>query len=566
MLTGRRPIAAPPGAPSSNEGLRSNAALRSRSILPPAAGALVAFIVGGCASLHSPGSDEASLPQGDTGRPHFELLADELPLGRWTEGVEAADVDRDGDMDLFFADGPAFVRPGPKQQNQLVVNRMDEPAADFSNESVLRLGKHGSHSKMVITGDVDGDGWIDALFCNAFNTDPPSLYHNRAAAQPGYFDLESAERGFTEAYNSGSGQFGDVDDDGDLDLVLCDSGENLLYGDGGVPHLFLNDGDGRFAERADLLPLPVKNAHVDVQFADLDGDFDLDLIIPCRAEREGPFHYVARNDGSGRFEDVSDRLCNGSKNVYEIEVGDLDGDSDLDLFFVSLSDYSEGAVENVGAPGDFRFEARGTVGELDDNELALFDWDVDGDYDVVVGSLAGVEKWLRNDGNFVFTAVEPLVPGLEDPTMDLTVVDLDGDGRYDLVTAQGEGDPRQFRNRVYMGRGLRDTRAPVVEAVEETGLRLDSERSEWVAHLRVRDQVSDDGHDWVTAAATYRFGRGERRAAQVTRMGGNLWRVAVPVTDEEGTDRTPACEVMFTDAAGNSTSVRFRHEGISSGD
>lgn len=500
------------------------------------------------ASCHQ--ADGASGAAAERERPNFVLLEHELPLSRWTEGVEAADVDGDGDHDLFFADGPAFVRPGPVQQHQLVINRMDEPAAAFSNESVLRLGENASHAKMVITGDVDGDGWVDALFCNAFDTAPPALYVNRAAAQPGYFDLTSESAGLTEALNSGSGQFGDVDDDGDLDLVLCDSGENLLYGDGAAPRLYLNDGRGRFTERADLLPFGAKQAHVDVQLADLDGDFDLDLLIPCRAEADGPYHAVGRNDGTGRFEDVSAAVCNASPHVYEVEVGDLDGDRDLDLFFVSLEDYSEGAAENVGSADAWSFEARGTVGELDDNELALFDWDMDGDYDVVVGSLAGVEKWLVNDGGMEFRAVEPVTPGQEDPTMDLTVVDLDGDGRYDLVTAQGEGDPRFYRNRVYMNRGARDTLAPVIEAVEEEPRRIGDEL---VLHARVRDQVRDDGQDWVRGSARYRAADDAWRAATVTRMAGGLWRVAVPANDAAD---PLEYELSFTDAPGNRVTYR----------
>jgi len=497
-------------------------------------------------------SDASSAAAAERERPNFVLLEHELPLSRWTEGVEAADVDGDGDHDLFFADGPAFVRPGLPQQHQLVINRMDEPAAAFSNESVLRLGEHASHAKMVITGDANGDGWIDALYCNAFRTAPPALYLNRGDARPGYFDHASEAAGLTEALNSGSGQFGDLDDDGDLDLVLCDSGENLLYGEGGRPRLYLNDGRGVFTERPDLLPFDARQAHVDVQLADLDGDFDLDLLVPCRAESEGPFHLVGRNDGTGRFEDVSAVVCNGSAHVYEIEVGDLDGDRDLDLFFVSLEDYSEGAAENVRSGGDaWRFEPRGTVGELDDNELALFDWDVDGDYDAVVGSLAGAEKWLVNDGDFVFRAVEPIVPGEEDPTMDLTVVDLDGDGRYDLVTAQGEGDPSRFRNRVYMNRGQRDTLPPVIERIEEVPRHADGA---FVVHARVRDQVRDDGQDWVSGSGRYRVDQGEWRDTVVTRMAGGLWRVAMPAED-------PAAaleyEVTFTDAPGNATRFRF---------
>ena len=119
---------------------------------------------------------------------------------RWTEGVEAADVDRDGDLDLFFADGEGFNVAGTKRQNVLLVNQLvPSGTLSFTDESVARLGTRLSNAKAVITGDVNGDGWIDALVCNAWDTDVPFLYINPGAANPGFFTMESATRGFTAA-------------------------------------------------------------------------------------------------------------------------------------------------------------------------------------------------------------------------------------------------------------------------------------------------------------------------------------------------------------------------------
>jgi len=568
-------------------------AARFRSSHVPALFVLTAALVGGCASTApdaeplaesapdtataSADGDAASngavvdmggvtdggdaAPSGDVGdaaaeAPLFATMVDQLPLSRWTEGVEPADVDRDGDLDLFFADGPAFVAPGPKQQNQLEINRLDEVVAAWSNESVLRLGAHASHAKMVVTGDVDGDGWVDALFCNAFRTDPPFLYHNRGASAPGWFDLESEQRGFTTAFNSGSGQFGDVDDDGDLDLVLCDSGEHLLMGEGAAPHLFLNDGRGHFTERADLLPAPVKRARVDVQLADLDGDFDLDALFANRAENAGGNHDLLLNDGSGRFTPLVGAVPDASKNVYEIEVGDLDGDRDLDLFFLSLSDYSEGPADNRLVPdGELVFRAGAPLGDLDDNEAALIDYDMDGDYDVLVGSLAGEEKLLWNDGDFAFRQHAGPVTGVEDPTLDIAVADVDGDGRYDLVTAQGEGDPSRYTNRVHLGRGPKDTRPPRIVAVSAGSFRAATR--EWVVHVQVRDEVMDDGQDWVVAEARARIGDRPWGAARATRMGAGLWRLA-SACESEAEGRRIAFEFAATDAAGNRTKQVLR--------
>ena len=149
----------------------------------------------------------------------------------------------------------------------LLVNELVETGTfSLADESVARLGAHVSNAKGVTWGDVDGDGYADLLYLNAFNTDVPYLYMNRGAAQPGYFDLESSTRGLTTVMSSAGAQFGDLDDDGDLDLIVSDSGTSFLGLPGGSPHLYLNDGTGHFTEQP--LGAPTKVAHMDASAAD----------------------------------------------------------------------------------------------------------------------------------------------------------------------------------------------------------------------------------------------------------------------------------------------------------
>ena len=197
----------------------------------------------------------------------------------WTEGVQAVDVDHDGDLDLCFANGDGFTSPGTQRQAGLLINQfVGSGTLSFSDESVARLGVHLANGKGVTAGDVNGDGWVDLLYVNAFNTDTPFLFINRGAAQPGFFDMESSTRGFTENLSSAGAQFGDLDDDGDLDVIINDSGDSFLSGAGGRPRLFFNNGSGFFTENAVAMNAPIKRAHVDVQLVDLDGDWTVDFL------------------------------------------------------------------------------------------------------------------------------------------------------------------------------------------------------------------------------------------------------------------------------------------------
>ncbi len=420
---------------------------------------------------------------------------------RWAEGVTAADVDGDGDLDLMFSEGEGFASAGAQRACRLLINQtVPTGTLGFTDESTARLGTFLANGKNVIHGDVNGDGWVDLLYVNAFNTQVPYLFINRGASQPGFFDMESAARGLTEALSSGGAAFGDLDDDGDLDLIISDSGNSYLGGGGAKPRLYRNDGTGHFTEDAASLGAAVKRAHMDVQLVDVDGDFDLDFFGPNRASNGGGNHYLMLNDGSGVFTDASSTLPNTSSSVYEAEAGDLDGDTDIDLFFVSLSGFREGHVENVDPTNGPQWQAGAPLNvQVDDNEIVLLDYDNDADYDVIVGSLASREYLWRNNGGLSWSNASGQLQAVADSTLDATVADLDNDGDYDLITAQGESNSAQWYNKVYLNNGSADTVPPIIVGSDAPNAGFSS----WpaVVHVKTRDQVLDDGVDYLRAKA-----------------------------------------------------------------
>ncbi len=420
-------------------------------------------------------------------------------VARWSEGVECVDVDKDGDLDLLFADGDGFSAAGTKRQNVVLINQfVPTGILSFSDESVARLGARVSNAKMVISGDVNGDGWPDLLYANAFDTDTPFLYINQGAANPGFFTMESATRGLTTALSSGGAQFADVDDDGDLDLLI----NNGYLGQSRKPKLYLNDGAGFFTENVAALAAAVtKQAQMDVQLVDLDSDWDLDFFGACRATNGGVAHYLMLNDGAGVFTNAAVTVPSNSGSTYEGEVGDLDGDSDIDLFLVSSTGFAEGALRSNFAPsGPLGFTQLATLTDSnDDNEIALFDWDVDGDYDVLVGSLSNTrETFWRNNGALSFTNVSAAsITAVTDSTLDVAIGDLNNDGRYDIVTAQGESG--SFVNKVYLNTGAIDILRPVVTAFGV--FKATPPGGPVRVHAKARDQVMDDGVSYVTGEA-----------------------------------------------------------------
>jgi MYXO-CTERM domain-containing protein len=149
---------------------------------------------------------------------------------------------------------------------------------------------------------------------------------------------------------------------------------------------------------------------------------------------------------------------------------------------------------------------------------------------------------LLNDGTGHFTKQADAFPTVDDPTLGLDLGDVDGDGRLDAITAQGEGSP--FLNRLYLGvaPAPADTVAPAYRAVQHG---FAATGSETAIHFAVFDGSTTDVGPRLREAHIQLTEGGQSITA--TWMGGDLYRAVVP-TPDVGIYHFKACA---TDAAGN---------------
>jgi uncharacterized protein (TIGR03382 family) len=395
------------------------------------------------------------------------------------------------------------------------------------------FGTATGHARVIKVRDVDNDGDADVFVGNTYG-DASKLYRRDAA---GWTDV-SATALPAGMPRVGDADFGDVDGDGDVDLVLADWGTGSLN-TGAPPKLYVNDGAGRFTDAtAAQIPAIAVKWSWELDLIDVDNDFDLDLLV---ASKLGTGSFLLRNDGAGHFTDDSTAAMPQFTNNYEFEAMDLDGDGDLDV--ATINDGTGGGNHLFRNDGGRYVDATSTwlTGTTnpgdDDNMIAYLDVDADGDADVLVGSLGGPDRLLENDGTGRMTLVSGAIPGNSPGTLGIAVGDLDGDHRLDIVDGQGEV---AFPDFVYRANDMvaADTRAPHVGPVAQVST------SERTIRARVHDGASLAGVLQVdTVVLKY---RGDAMGqVPMTWYGEYLWRGDLPSAGNF------TYQVCGTDQAGN---------------
>jgi len=436
----------------------------------------------------------------------------------YTNQLTIGDLDGDGDLDIIFANGAGFSSPDPPIMARVYINN---GAGFFTDETVARTGGHTGIHRGVELGDIDNDGDLDVILVQDFNRLPNLLINNGL----GFFTVEGAARLPALSSSSSRAQFGDIDNDGDLDIYIDNGGTTNRFGCG-QNRIYVNNGLGFFTDETSTRhPIGTTCEPMDVIFGDIDNDFDIDVRTASTATNGSRLY---RNDGAGVFTAVAG--VPADEGVYSYDFGDIDGDDDLDLLGANggpgtteillinngTGIYSNGSAQLLSNPA------------IDDNDSKFFDYDNDGDMDLIIAALGGSsERILNNNGAGTFSLAVGVISAQSDSSLDVKVADLTGDGKIDIVTGQGESG-MTLQNRIYINNGPADTRPPRIISTEQQPDTDDVTGPYVIRALILDDMTSDRNFVDKGIFLNYTVNNGPVQQTTMRYSGGQVYRGELP--------------------------------------
>ncbi len=359
-----------------------------------------------------------------------EFAAGEHDQFKNTTHLETADYDGDGDIDIYAG---SYDPISSSYQHYLFNNDMGR----YKNVSAEAGIRHTGIEYSAAFADFDNDGFLD-LHIAGEKSD--ILYRNNGK---GIFEDVTMKAKLNNKPRSNKVLFFDADHDGDLDIFEATTQADLLY---------RNNADGTFVEQASKMGLSGGIAiGRDAAFGDFDEDGDIDLIVV----NENGSNVLYSNQRQGLFKDITAQSGLTSEGgSAAIAVADYDNDGFLDLFIASGKGGNHGLFRNMRNGSFERVETVkmfGAMQHLKACNASFLDFDNDGFLDLLVAGesteTGGRGLFLfHNDGKSNFTDVSNLLPEELKSGRQVAVFDYNDDGDLDIVIAGVSGGIFLLRN------------------------------------------------------------------------------------------------------------------------
>lgn len=416
--------------------------------------------------------------------------------------VVTADYDGDGDVDIYAS---TYDPTTSSYKHFLFNNEMGR-----FNDVAKQVGiNHSGKELSALFVDYDNDGFLD-LYIVRENGD--LLYRN---AGKGVYEDVTDDAKIGSKTGGNKVLFFDLDHDGDLDLFEARQNSNLL---------FRNNADGTFTEQAAIMNLAGKDENTqDAAFGDFDDDGDIDLIV---VNDSGITVYS--NQRQGEFKDITaESGLSEVERANSVGVADYNNDGFLDLFFTSAEGGTVGLFQNQGN-GSFKPIQKSKklfapVQKTKTYDSRFLDFDNDGFLDILVAGESENDKGFglflfHNDGIDKFSDVSDLLPEKYRSGRQIALFDYNDDGDIDIILAGIHGGVCLLRNdggsiNHYVNMKL-------------VGLRAGSAKNNYFGiGAKVEIRSGDLYQTMVVTEPGVHFGLGHRTKADVIRI---TWTNGVP--------------------------------------
>jgi len=339
-----------------------------------------------------------------------ETIAPLTTEGGNSRGIALGDIDNDGDIDVFVANSNG-------EKNFLYENLGGSPLT-FLKRTTGPVVNDIGNSRQAEFADVDGDGDLD-LFVTNFNDQDNWLYINQGLGQEGTIGRFARMTLGDAVHDGGSSYgvtFGDIDGDNDLDLFVTNH-SGVVGQEGALNALYANNGRGEFTRLAvGLQSIDVKNS-LACKLVDMDNDGDLDLFV---GNSTAQLNQVFLNNGSGVFDKrVSSDLTTDRGRSIGSAWADFDADGDLDVIVANRSPNLTSELFINDGNAVFTRQTFGPLSEnrRDTYDVAVGDMNGDGTPDAMLANYGGVNDQFKNHGRQWVDLGSFLDGGLGTPTL-----------------------------------------------------------------------------------------------------------------------------------------------------